>query len=233
MYFALGRDCANRAIGLIGATRSSIITGLKAVVVIVLAVIILKESPMVFMGLGILLALVGPSLMLRKELTVTTNAESGALPHITELDRRILCRGMLYVIGTAVLWGSSPLFIKVASEEGGSSLGGILIAYVAASIAIGPSILLSRDINKEMVTMDGRSLRLALLGGLTINVAQMLRYLALAHTTVIVISVMTQTTPLWVLLSAFIFNRKLESFSRWVLLGNALLIIGTTMVIVS
>ena len=121
----------------------------------------------------------------------------------------------------------------LALENGGSTLGGTLIAYLAASIAISPLILLSRDVSRETVTMDSRSLRLALLGGPTINIAQMLRYLALAHTTVIIISVMTQTTPLCVLLFAYIFNRKLESFSCWVLLGSALLIIGTTLVIVT
>jgi len=233
MHFALGRNCANRAIQLIGATRSSIVTGLKAIVGIVLAVTILKETLTLFMGLGVVLALLGPALMLGKELAVTSNTESGALSHVTELDRHSLYKGMLYAVSAAVLWGSSSVFIKLALENGGSSVVGTLIAYLAASVAIGPSILLSRSTNKEMTTMDGRSLRLALLGGLTINIAQMLRYLALAHTTVIVISVMTQTTPLWVLLFAFIFNRRIESFSRWVLLGSALLIIGTTMVVVS
>jgi len=40
-----------------------------------------------------------------------------------------------------------------------------------------------------------------------------------------------RTSPLGVLLLAFIFNRQYESFSRWVLLSNALLVVGTILVL--
>jgi drug/metabolite transporter (DMT)-like permease len=233
IHFALGRNCGNRAVQLIGATRSGTVVGLNAIFSIVLAVIILNETVTLLMVLGILFALSGPLLIAAKEPAVTSNPRSAALPHITELDRRTLYKGMLYAIGAAIFWGSSAIFIKLGLESGGSALGGSFIAYSAASIVISPSILLDRELRKEMVTAEGRSLRLALLSGLTTNVAQMLRYLALGFSTVIVISIVGRTIPAWVLLFAFIFNRKLESFSHWVLLGNALLITGTALVIFS
>ena len=49
----------------------------------------------------------------------------------------------------------------------------------------------------------------------------------------IVVSLMLRTLPLWVLLFAFIFNREYESFSRWVLFGNGLLMVGTILIISS
>lgn len=232
IHFALGRNCANRAIQLIGSTRTSIVTSLSIIVTIVLAVIILKEAVTPLIGLGIFFALTGPLLIVAKESTVTSDPQSGALPRITELDRRNLYKGMLYAIGAAIFWGSTSIVIKLGLDMGGSPLVGSFIAYLAASIAIIPSILLSRDLRREVVTMRGRLLQLAVLSGLITSIAQMLRYLALVFTTAIVISITARTIPLWVLLFAFIFNRKLESFSRWVLLGNALLIIGTTLVIV-
>ena len=67
--------------------------------------------------------------------------------------------------------------------------------------------------------------------GLTTSIAQLLRYLAFGYGSVIVVSLMLRTLPLWVLLFAFVFNRQYESFSRWVLLGNGLLVIGTILVI--
>jgi len=195
--------------------------------------IVLRETVTPLMVLGIFFSLTGPLLIAAKEAAVASNPQSGALPYITGLNRRTLYKGMLYAMGAAICWGSSAIFIKLGLENGGSPLGGSFIAYLAASIVISPSILLSRELRREMLTADGRSLTLALLSGLTASIAQMLRYLALVFTTVIVISIIGRTIPLWVLLFAFIFNRKLESFSHWVLLGNTLLIIGTTLVIVS
>jgi drug/metabolite transporter (DMT)-like permease len=107
------------------------------------------------------------------------------------------------------------------------------VAYLAASLVISPSILLSQERKQEILRADRQSWRLALLTGLFTNTAQMLRYLALAYTSVIAVSIMARTISLWVLLFAFIFNRSFESFSRWVLLGNVLLITGTVLVLIS
>jgi len=39
------------------------------------------------------------------------------------------------------------------------------------------------------------------------------------------------TIPLWTITLSFIFNRKIESFSRWVFVGNGLLIVGAVLVL--
>jgi len=48
-----------------------------------------------------------------------------------------------------------------------------------------------------------------------------------------VVSLMLRTIPLWSLLFSFLFMREYESFSRWVLLGNALLVVGAILVVFS
>ena len=82
-----------------------------------------------------------------------------------------------------------------------------------------------------MFTADRQSLKIALLVGLTTNIAQLLRYVALKYGSVILVTAAIRTSPLGILLLSFIFNRQYESFSRWVLLSNALLIIGTAMIL--
>ncbi len=230
IHFALGRTWAYRAIQLLGATRSNIVTGLSPAVTVAMAMMILKERITPLMGFGILLSLAGPLLIIFKEQTIRQPQLASSSPGM-ELDRHTLFVGMLYGIGAAVFWGSSAVFIKLGLETGGSPVTGTLISYVAAAVVISPSVLLNVKQRKELFHEGKKSLQAAISSGLTTSVAQLLKYLSIAYGSVIVVSLVGRTTPLWVLLFAFIFNRKYESFSRWVFLGNGLLIIGTILVL--
>ena len=71
----------------------------------------------------------------------------------------------------------------------------------------------------------------ALYSGLTSNIVQLMRYVALGFGSVIEVSLTLRTISLWSLLFSFLFMREYESFSRWVLLGNALLVVGAILVV--
>jgi len=227
VHFTIGRTWVYRSIQLIGSTRSYIVTSLYPIVSIVLAMLLLGETMKPLLALGILFSLSGPLLTIVKEETV----ELGARREGAEVDRRTLWIGMAYGAGAALFWGSSAIFIKLGLDKGGTPVGGSLIAYLAASFAVSPS-LFRRENRSELLHADRESFHLGLISGMTSNIAQLLKYLALGYGSVIVITLLSRTTPLWVLLISYLFNRKLESFSRWVLLGNALLIIGTILVMI-
>ena len=226
VHLALGRTWAYRAYQLIGSNRSMVVLSLNPIVSLILAVIILKESLTWVMVPGILLLLLGPVLIAWREQTFTVRASS-VKPQGKDVDRHTLYKGMFFGAGAALFWGSSAIFIKLGLSSGGSPLAGSFIAHVAASLAILPSSLLNKQTRMELLQKDSASLRLAILSGLTSCTAQTLRYLAFSYGSVIIVSLMQRTLPLWVLLFAFIFNREYESFSRWVLIGNALIVVGT------
>jgi drug/metabolite transporter (DMT)-like permease len=232
-HFALGRTWGYRAIQMIGSTRSNVIVSLNPIVSVILAVIILGETITPLLVCGMLFSLSGPLLIAVKEHTLARVPDTDEKPRGKEVTRSTLYRGMLYGLGTAVMWGASAIFIKLGLTSGGPPVAGSLIAYLAASLAIIPSSFLNRVNRKEIFQKDRESFQLALLSGLTSTIAQLLRYLALDVGSVIVVSLMLRTSPLWVLSLAFIFNREVESFSRWVLLGNALLITGTILILMS
>ena len=232
IHFALGRTWAFRSIQLIGSTRSYIMIALNPIVSIALAMIVLKETIKPLMILGILFSLSGPLLTMVKEKTVARDVQSMANSNGKELDRHTLYLGMLYGMGAAIFWGSSAIFVKLGLESGGSPVAGSLIAYLAASIFISPS-LLNRENKREILKTDRKSFQIAIISGLTVNIAHLLRYLALGYGSVIIVTLLIRTSNLWVLLFSFIFNREYESFSRWVLLGNALLIVGTVLILIS
>jgi drug/metabolite transporter (DMT)-like permease len=232
-HFALGRTWGYRSIQLIGSTRSNLVTSLHPIVTIILAMIILKETVTFIMVIGILCTLTGPLLIFLKEQMIESDSQFNKNLHGKNFDKPTLYKGMLYGIGAAIFWGSSAIFIKLGLEHGGYPIAGTLIAYLTASIAITPSALFNKEHREELLNGDKLSFKMALFSGLTVNLGQFLRYIALGFGSAIVVSMMLRTIPLWVLFFAFIFIRKYESFSRWVLLGNALVMIGAVLVLLS
>jgi drug/metabolite transporter (DMT)-like permease len=234
IHFALGRTWAYRSIQFIGSNRSNVVTSLNPVVTIVLALVILHEEVNGLMALGILFSLAGPLVMLLKEKTLTeTNSLSGGIQG-KDVDRLTLYKGFFYGAGAAVFWGSSAIFIKLAMKEGGDSpIAGSFLAYLAASIVVAPSIIINPENRREFFSEKTGSIMLAIACGLTSGLAQLLRYLALGYTSAILVSLLNRTVPLWVLIFSFLFIRRYESFSRWVLIGNGLLVVGTLLVLIS
>jgi drug/metabolite transporter (DMT)-like permease len=232
-HFALGRTWGYRAIQLIGSTRSNLVTSLHPIITVILAIVILKETITFIIVIGALCTLAGPLLIFLKEQVIESESEFNKNLHGRNLNKPTLYKGMLYGIGAAIFWGSSAIFIKLGLDHGGSPIPGSLIAYLTASIAIAPSALFKKEHREELLNGDKLSFQLALFSGLTVNLAQFLRYIAFGFGSVIVVSLMLRTVPLWVLFFAFAFIRKYESFSRWVLLGNALILIGAVLVLLS
>jgi len=209
------------------------VTSLNPIVTIILAMIILGETITSIMGIGILCTLLGPLLILLKEEVIQSGSQSKSNPYGRELDRATLFKGIFYGLGGAFFWGSSAIFIKLGLEHGGSSIAGSFIDYLSASLTIFPSAFFNKDRREEILHGGEKAFKIALLSGLTTNIAQLARYVAMGLASAIVVSLMQRTMPLWVLIFAFIFNRKYESFSRWVLLGNGLLIVGTVLILLS
>ena len=232
IHFALGRTWAYKSIHLIGSTRSIIVTSLNPIISIAMAMIIFKETIKPLMVLGILLALSGPLVTILKEQAVESSFPSKATFRGKGLDRHNIYVGMLYGMGAAVFWGSSTIFIKLGLKNGGSPVAGSLLAYLAASVVISPSLLLNQENKREIFEATRKSFQFALFIGLVTSIAQLLRYVALQYSSVIIVTLLSRTVPLWVLLFSFIYNKDYESFSYWVILGNVLLIVGTALVLI-
>lgn len=229
VHFALGRTFGYSATKILGANRSSTILGMYAVVSVILAIIVLDERLTPFIIAGSLMSLLGPLVITAKESGRTKRAEAKINPDVNTLDKKTLYLGMFLGVVAAMLWGSSAIFIKLGTDAGGTPIAGSLIAYCAASLVISMSLLNKKN-RQEIFRWDWPSLRIALMSGMSTNLAQMLRYMAFDYGSVIVVSIVSRTVPAWTMLLSYIFNRKLESFSRWVFLGNGLLIAGTLLV---
>lgn len=234
VHFALGRTWAYKSIQYIGSNRSNVVTSLNPVATIILALVVLQETVTPLMWAGILFSLAGPLVMMVKEETLRHEPPGKTAVPGKEVDRATLYKGMVYGVGGAIFWGSSAIFIKLALREGGGSpVVGSFLSYLGATIVVGGSLFFNERSRTEVLTEDRRSLKWAVVSGVASGIAQLLRYVALGYASAIVVSLMNRTMPLWVLVLSFVFNREYESFSRWVLLGNLLLVIGTVLVLFS
>lgn len=229
IHFALGRTFGYRSTKLLGANRSTAIVGMYAVVSVILAIIVLGEKLTPFTIAGAILSIMGPLIIVFKEGQASGSAEAKINPNVNSLDRKTLYIGVLYGLCAAVLWGSSPIFIKLALDNGGTAIAGNFISYSAASIVVCASLFNKKD-RQEILRGDWPSLKIAIMSSLSANVAQLARYLAFNYGSVIVVSIVSRTIPVWTIALSYIFNRKIESFSRWVFIGNGLLILGTVLV---
>ena len=230
IHFALGRTWAYKAIQFLGSNRSNIVTSLNPIATVALALIVLDDRLTLVQAVGMILTLSGPLLILLKEETDLPALQTKSGSYGRQVDRRALFLGFFYGVGAALFWGSSSIFIKLGLDAGGGPIAGSLIAYVAAAAVISPSVFLNGKNRRELLGEDRESFRVALWSGLSASVAQLLRYVALAGGSVIVVSLMLRAQPVWVLLFAFIFIREYESFGRWVLFGNGLILAGTALI---
>jgi drug/metabolite transporter (DMT)-like permease len=233
IHFSIGRTWAYRSIQLLGSNRSNVVTSLSPIATVALAMLLLKETVTVLQVLGIVCTLLGPLLIILKEETVGQSAQTKSGSHGRDVDARTMLLGVLYGAGAAVFWGSSAVFIKFGLEAGGSPIVGTLIAYAGASVVTSPSFLLNAANRKEILDEGTKPLPVTLLSGLTTSIAQLLRYVSFQYGSVIVVSLMLRTMPIWIIIFAFMFNREYESFSRWVFIGNGLILIGTVLVMMS
>jgi drug/metabolite transporter (DMT)-like permease len=195
--------------------------------------LLLKETVTALQVLGIVCTLFGPLLIILKEETVAQSVQTKSGSYGRDVDARTMLLGVIYGAGAAVFWGSSAVFIKFGLEAGGSPIIGTLIAYAGASVVTSPSFLLNASNRKEILNEGTKPLPMTLLSGLTTSIAQLLRYVSFQYGSVIVVSLMLRTMPIWIIIFAFMFNREYESFSRWVFIGNGLILIGTVLVMMS
>lgn len=228
--FAIGRTWGLKSIQLIGVTRSGVITGMNFVVTILLAVIALGEGLKPLAIVGILLSLTGPLLLAFQKTDAKADAEAKANGRAV-IDRGTLYKGSLYAVGAAVFWGLSPIFTKFGLDAGGAPVLGNLVSYMAATVVISPSMLFNAPIRNALFKTSKGALGLVALSSVCSSTGQLLRNLALAYGLVIVVSLTGRTQPLWGLVFAFLFIRQDESFSKRVLLSNALLILGSVLVL--
>jgi drug/metabolite transporter (DMT)-like permease len=218
IHFVIGRLLAYDAFRIIGANKATPITQVSPIFTLLLSWLILDENTTAFIIFGALLMMAGVFLITREK--------SHPLGE-EKLPRREEVKGILLSLGAAVCWGITPVLIKPAIREIGSSSVGNFISYVTAGVII---LLLSAN-RKRLDSFRRLSFKKNLLpmalAGLFTAAGQLLYFASLQRSQANIIAPLISIEVLFIYVISFFANRLHEVFSVKIALGMAAMVAGT------
>ncbi|MFC1968326.1 EamA family transporter [Chloroflexota bacterium] len=217
----LGRSLGFRAVKLVGANIFSVLTRITPLVAVSLGVVVLGEVVTGKMLLGILLIVAGVLFVGGNPLQSRQSKTSSA---------NMSPKGILLGVGAGVCYGLTPLMIKMALNSYSSPIAALFISFCGASI-IHALLNVKGDKRKLLLTIDNRTFWLFSVSGLLVVLAQISRFFALSMAPISIISPLFAVNPLLVIPLSFVFNRKLEVFSKWVIVSAVIVVAGSLLLL--
>ena len=220
-HFVIGRSFNYKCVQLVGANIANLLSRADIPISVIIGITLLNEPLSWKLALGVLLIIAGITLA-----GLNTQVLRNSYDQITKIPPRAFVFGF----GCGMAWGLSPIFIKLGLEGAGTPTAGAFISYTAASLFLIVS-LLNQKRRSAIVSMTGKAAGLFLTAGSFSCAANLLRYVALNLAPASVVTPLVSITPIFGLVLAYIFNRKLEIFSRPVIIGTLMVATGTVLLI--
>jgi drug/metabolite transporter (DMT)-like permease len=201
-----------------------------------MASIFQRASPLVavFLGISVLGEAVTWQLIVGVLLIVGGIVLAGLSPLILSSGHHLFSniprKAILLGVGSGLSWGISPIMVKIGLEGSGIPAAGAFISCLAATIVLS-FFMLNPNTRVDFKAITKGPLGLFLIIGLLVNTSQLLRYTALGMAPASVVSPLFSTSPIFQLVLAFLFNRKLEVFNKPIILGTIAVVIGSILLV--
>ena len=212
LHFILGRYLYYKSIHLSGATVATPIVTLTQVFAVLFAIVFLHESIPLLKGIGIVCALSGVTY----------------LAYINLKDVRYF-KGILIGILSTMVFASSTNLVRYGMTLAPYPNVGLLLSYIASS----PTLLSFYIHRKRLNNLNPMMRRYLSYSGLTVNLGQLFRYLALTFIGVTVLSPIYGLMPIEVLALSYLVNRKYEKLTFEIAVANIVVTLGVSLVIMS
>jgi drug/metabolite transporter (DMT)-like permease len=224
LHFVAGRYSNFRAAQAIGANLSGPVIQLSLAVTLALAVLVLKEPLTPLRILGIALLALAPALM--RNAAPTRIGPPPLDPALPKFQPRY-GEGYAFSLVAALLYGVSPLLIRLALIGGGLDTGivGGLISYTAATAAIALLLLWPGNL-RHALAVGPEALKWFSYSGVSVSIAQMFIYMAYAVAPVSVVTPVLQLHFALRLMFARLLNPHHEIFGGRMVLATALSVLG-------
>jgi drug/metabolite transporter (DMT)-like permease len=228
LHFIVGRYANYRGAKAVGTNLMGPVQDVNIVISLGLAVWLLGEQLTPVMMAGVALVCFGPLLAIERKPEKRKPAPSGFTPAYAE--------GFFFAGLSAFAYGSSPIMIRFAFEGGAPGLGaGVaagLVSYLAATALLG-AVLLVPGAFAHARQVSGEGAKWFLLASVSVGLAQMLRYMALALVPVTIVAPMMRLTAVFRFWFAWIVNREHESFSGGVIWATLVSLAGALLLTVN
>jgi len=212
LNFGVGRSLLYRSVQLIGANISGPIISSSALYSVILGITLLSEKPTINDFLGISSTLVGLTLITMRGIKVIKSY-----------------KGLLYAFITSVILAITPILVKVGTVMLNAPILAVAISYTAV-LPPYPALIVSRKFRKYVLHINNESLKYLTLAAITVNIAQLLRYISLSIGDVSSVVPIMSTYILFGIILSYIINRSLEDFNIKIVVGAILVVLGTTLI---
>ncbi|MFC2068617.1 DMT family transporter [Chloroflexota bacterium] len=217
VHFVLARLLMYKSIFLIGANRTNAITKTHILLTVILGIIILNEPLTTSVILGSLCIGIG-AILAGMEKRITGMGKTSEIS-------RIQVTGILSALGCGACWATSAVLIKPMFEVIDSPLLAAFISYLAATPIL--TCFLFRPVyRKQMTTLHFNSFFILVLAGLFLAIGQFFRYATIDYLPISIGQPITGTSILFLLLFSILFNRNIEIFTRKVVVGIVIAVVG-------
>ncbi len=216
-HLAGGRFLFYSSVRLIGANKASAIAKVDIITAVALGIMFLNESFTIPLALGVSFILPGVILVSIEKKVVGAEEQSEAY--------RIQAKGVLSGLGAGLSWGISGVLIRPAVTAMGSPFVGAFVSFTVAFIIVA-SLLFGKGRRKQLVRLNRSSFIPIAISGTFSAVANLLRFTALKYSPVSLVQPLIAIHILYVLLFSFLLNRKIEVFTRKVIIGMVLAVAG-------
>ena len=232
LHFVWGRYCNYRATRAIGTNLVAPIQQVNLIFTLFLAIWLLGEALTPLKILGIALVLLGPSITMRTRRQAAEKIVSDG--KITAIDaekppefKPNYAEGIAFALLSATGYGFSPILVRVGLEGKGlgASLAGGLVAYTAATVAIGLVLVWPGQL-RHALAVKRESAKWFTLSGFLVCLSQMFLYAAMSVAPVTVVSPINRLSILFRLYFSRLLNPQHEVFGGSIIVGTVVSLIG-------
>ena len=217
-----GRFLYFSAVRRIGANKAGIISRIEIPIAVTLGVIILNEALSSTLILGVLFIILG-IILTGLERKPALNLDGGSVIYRTQVN------GILLTITAGFFWGISGIFIRPALQEIGSPFVGTFISYCSAFIII-LAFLFGKGHRENLAQLNRPALTPIIIAGVLISAANIFKYIALSLIPVSLVMPIAATHIIYLIVFAYLMNRKVEVFTTKVIAGILLAAAGTVII---
>lgn len=233
LHFICGRYCNYRSVKAIGANLSGPIIQLSLIVSLFIAITVLQEGLTPLRVVGIVLVILGPALMHRRDSAPAAKADSGAAAGGRSVAvgpppfRPRYAEGYIFGLMAAACYGVTPILIRIVVERGslGQSMAAGLIAYCAATAVLALVMLWPGQL-RHVLSIHPVPAKWFFASGVLVTVSQMFMYLALAVAPVSVVMPILQIHLVFRYVIARLVNPHHEVFGGMMIVATVVSVAG-------
>ena len=234
VHFGVGRYCNYRGVAAIGASRAVTIQAVAIPYSIFMAIFLLDEEITLLMFIGIALILGSPAAMIERRSKKPQPPQGAAESVTAQVPDAMKVRqveGYTFSLLAALAYGTSPILIRAAMEDSSRTAAiGTLVAYSAAASVLTAGLALPGQ--RQLISaINLRYMRLFGGAGLSVFLAQLLRFFALSIADVAVVNPLMRMVGMFTLILTYLVNRSLEKITWRVVLGVLISFAGSALLV--